>query len=109
MKRLGLAVIMVLTIASFSYGASELALVDNTLVTDSGMLRCLFLDSGKRIDITGTAGDTFLFVENGINQWTYTLTSADATAGGASFTFSQKIKSYKIDWSGTDTATLYCY
>jgi len=89
--------------------ANRLALTDNTLITGE-MLSCVASSKGKYMRLTGATGDTFAMYENGVNVFTYKLTAADSTAGGANFNFSHAPSTYKIDWSGaTDTVTMYCY
>ncbi len=90
-----------------AYGASMLALTDNTLVTDDSMLRCLAQSGQKALVLTGSTNDPFRVYEDGVLVTTITLATASEK-----YSFDHVAGTYKIDWTTTataaDTATLYC-
>lgn len=86
-----------------AYGAIVISLTDNTLVTDDNMLRCLAGGGKKALITTGGAGNTFAIYEDGVLVKTITLATASEK-----YTFEHISTTYKVDWNGNDTATLYC-
>lgn len=87
------------------YAALSLVLVDNTLVTDAAILKELSRGGEKALIVSGSIGDTFEIIEDGVLVKTITL---EATS--EKWTFNHTSSSYKVNWSapGTDTATLIC-
>lgn len=83
------------------YAARMISLQDDTLVTNSAALSGLSKDSVKSVILTGTPGDTFEITEDGVLVKTITLAAASEK-----WNFYHTASSYKINWSGADTATL---
>lgn len=99
--------LLAMVLAAYVWGASMLALSDNTLVTDDSMLRCLAGSGQKALVLTGSANDPFRVYEDGVLVTTITLATASEK-----YSFDHVAGSYKIDWTTTataaDTATVYC-
>jgi hypothetical protein len=110
MKRVFLAVIAILVLWGISYGASMLALTDNTLVTDKGMLTCLASNSTwKSLLMTAAAGTcSFAIIEDGVTVQTETV---DTTT--EKWVTQHTMGTFKVNWTaGTGTctgATLQCW
>ena len=113
MKKFIFSIILVIVmIPIMAIGGNYVALVDNTLVTDTALLRCLQRgDTTKVLIVTGVGGSVnipFAIYEDGINTKTITL----STASSEKYTAMQPMSSLKVDWTdtaGTGSASLGCY
>lgn len=105
MKKIWLAFVCMVGMYAFvgevKAGVS-IALTDNTLVTDTAVLRGLASNKQKAIVLTGQVSDTFEIFEDGVSVKTITL-----AATSEKWVFYHPISAFKIDWSGSDSATLY--
>ena len=99
-----LALILTFGLSTSAYAATSLALVDNTLITETSTLKALAHSGEKALVVTGTIGDTFVIHEDGLSVKTITLAAATEK-----YTFSHIAMSYKVDWTlaGAGGATLY--
>lgn len=105
MKRLILILIVLVLTVSIGYAKDVLTLVDNTDITDSPMLLCMRTDNHKTLILTGTAADTFVITEDGVDVVTVTLVDVIEK-----WTTRHKSNSFNVDMTlaGSGSAVLHC-